>query len=115
MSASIPAASWTGLLAAAAAHDINNLVHGFSISDAAEWAACVEDCLEPLRKLGVRLRTLATACEGEPTARLDDACADALTEVDPDGGRVVRAALPGAGSRVRGTDAAVRTAIASLL
>src|SRR4051794_38629991 len=115
MSASIPAASWTGLLAAAAAHDINNLVHGFSISDAAEWAACVEDCLEPLRKLGVRLRTLATACEAEGAARLDDACADALTEVDPDGARVVRAALPRAGSRVRGTDAAVRTAIASLL
>ncbi len=115
MSASIPAASWTGLLAAAAAHDINNLVHGFSISDAAEWAACVQDCLEPLRKLGARLRTLATACEAEGSARLDDACADALTEVDPDGGRVVRAALPRAGSRVRGTDAAVRTAIASLL
>jgi hypothetical protein len=115
MSASIPAASWTGLLAAAAAHDVNNLVHGFSISDAAEWAACVQDCLEPLRKLGARLRTLATACEAEGSARLDDACADALTEVDPDGGRVVRAALPRAGSRVRGTDAAVRTAIASLL
>src|SRR3954468_17481267 len=115
MSASKPAASWMGLLAAATAHDINNLVHGFSISDAAEWADCVQDCVEPLRKLGVRLRTLATACEAEGSAHLDDACADALTEADPNGGRVIRAALPRAGSRVRGTDAAVRTAIASLV
>jgi hypothetical protein len=115
MSPSTPAASWTGLLAAATAHDINNLTHSLSIADAADWAACVEECVEPLRKLGVRLRTLAAACETEGSTRLDDACADAMTEVDPDGARVVRAALPAGGSHVRGTDAAVRTAIASLL
>jgi hypothetical protein len=115
MSASPPAASWTGLLATAAAHEINNLVHSFSISDPADWTACLQDCLDPLRKLGVRLRTLAAASEAEGSARLDDACADALTEVDPDDGRVLRAALPRAGSTVRGTDAAVRIAIASLL
>jgi len=115
MSASTPAASWTALLATAAAHDINNLVHSFSIADPAEWAACVEDCVVPLRKLGVRLRALAAAGETDASARLDDACADAVTEVDSGDGRVLRGALPHAGARVRGTDAAVRTAIASLL
>lgn len=115
MSPSTPAASWTGLLAAATAHDINNLTHSLSIADVAEWAACVEECVEPLRKLGVRLRTLAAACETEGSARLDDACTDAIAEVDPDGARVLRAAVLAGGSRVRGTDAAVRTAIASLL
>jgi hypothetical protein len=115
MSPSTPAASWTGLLAAATAHDINNLTHSLSIATVAEWAACVEECVEPLRKLGVRLRTLAAACETEGLARLDDACADAIAEVDPDGARVLRAAVLAGGSRVRGTDAAVRTAIASLL
>src|SRR4051794_39286264 len=108
MSASPPAASWTGLIAAAAAHDINNLVHSFSISEAADWPACLEECLDPLRKLGVRLRTLATACETDESAQLDDACADAVTEVDPDGDRVLRGVATVAGSRVRGTDAAVR-------
>src|SRR3954452_72542 len=113
MSASMTAASWTGFLATAAAHEINNLVHSFSISDAAEWDACVEECADPLRKLGVRLGALGAACEGEGSARLDDACADALTEVDPDDRRVRRASLPRTGSLVRGTDAALRTAIAS--
>jgi hypothetical protein len=115
MSPPLPAPSWTGLLAAATAHDINNLTHSLSIADVAEWAACVEECVDPLRKLGVRLRTLAVAHETEGSARVDNACADAITEVDPDGARVVRAALPAGGSRVRGTDAAARTAIASLL
>ena len=115
MSPSTPAASWTGLLAAATAHDINNLTHSLSIADVADWAACVEECVEPLRKLGVRLRALAAACETDGSAGLDDACADAITEVDPDGERVLRAAAPRAGTQVRGTDAAVRTALASLL
>ena len=115
MTPPLPAGSWTGLLAAATAHDINNLTHSLSIADVAEWAACVEECVEPLRKLGVRLRTLAAACEMEGSARIGDACADAITEVDPDGARVVRAAPHAGGSRARGTDAAVRTAIASLL
>jgi hypothetical protein len=112
---STPAASWTALLATAAAHDINNLVHSFSISDSTEWAACLEECVDPLRKLGVRLRALGATYETKGPARLDDACADALTEVDPDGRRVRRAPLPGAGAVVRGTDAALRTAIATLL
>lgn len=115
MSASTSTASWTGLLAGAAAHDINNLAHSIAISDATEWAACVDECVEPLRKLGTRLRTLAAASEVSGSAGLDDACADALIEVNPDETCVLRTTTPRTGRRVRGTDAAVRTAIASLL
>jgi hypothetical protein len=116
-----------GLLAAALAHDISNLAHGLSSAqgltraaagedfDAAEWATFVEGDVDRLRKLGVRLRALGTAGEIDATARLDDACADALAEVDPAGGQVRRVDLPPVDSRVRGTAAAVTAAIASLL
>ena len=126
MNATSPSA-WTELLAAALAHDINNLAHGLSSAqklaragvgqdlDAAEWATFVERDVDRLRKLGVRLRALAAAGEVQSFARLDDACAKALAEVDPAGGQVRRADSPAVDPRVRGTAAAVTAAITSLL
>lgn len=125
MSASTRTAGWTGLLAAAVAHDINNLVQTLANAralTAAPVAATadapalfIEDSLQELRKLGLRLRTVAPAGEAGAAACVEDACADALAEVDPAGGRVLRGAAFAADARVRGTDAAVRTAIVSLL
>lgn len=122
--ASTPAAGWTRLLAAAVAHEINNLAHGFSgapvllgvgTADAGASASLVEGGLAQMRKLGERLRALARAGETDAWERLDDACADASAEVDPVRGQVLRAEpIPG-GLRVRGTAAALRTAIGSLL
>jgi hypothetical protein len=118
---------WTELLAAALAHDIGNIAHGLSSAQrmaqpgaredlgAAEWAAFVEGDVDRLRKLGVRLRALATAGDIHCSARLDDACAASLSEVDPAGGQARRAASAPRDSRVRGTAAAVTAAIASLL
>jgi hypothetical protein len=120
-------AGWTELLAAALAHDIGNLAHALSSAqrltrpgaaedfDAAEWAAFVEGDVDRLRKLGVRLRALAAAGDVHSSARLHDACAAALAEVDPAGAQVRRAGSPPADARVRGTAAAVGAAIASLL
>ena len=120
-------AHWTHLLAAALAHDINNLALSLSSAqrlirpgagedfDGAEWAAFVEGDVDRLRKLGVRLRALAAAGDIHSSARLDDACADALAEVDPAGGQVRRADSPPVDARVRGTAAAVTAAITSLL
>ena len=101
-------AGWTELLAAALAHDINNIALSLSSAQrltrlgagedfaGAEWAAFVEGDVDRLRKLGVRLRALGAA-EVHSSARLDDACADALVEVDPAGGQVRRAdSSPGA-------------------
>ena len=80
-------AHWTELLAAALAHDINNLALSLSSAqrltrpgagedfDAAEWAAFVESDVDRLRKLGVRLRALAAAGDIHSSARADDACA----------------------------------------
>jgi len=119
---------WTELLAAALAHDIGNVAHGLSTAqrmtrlgagedfEAAEWAAFVEGDVDRLRKLGVRLRALAAAGEVHSSARLEDACAAALAEVDPAGGQVRRAdSPPPVDARVRGTAAAVSAAITSLL
>jgi hypothetical protein len=118
---------WTELLAAALAHDINNLALSLSSAqrlirpgagedfEAAEWAAFVEGDVDRLRKLGVRLRALAATGDIHSSARLDDACADALAEVGPAGGQVRRADSPPVDSRVRGSAAAVTAAIASLL
>jgi signal transduction histidine kinase len=120
-------AHWTELLAAALAHDINNLALSLSSAqrltrpgaggdfNAAEWAAFVEGDVDRLRKLGARLRALAAVGDIHSSARLDDACAAALAEVDPGGGQVRRADSPPVDSRVRGTAAALRAAIASLL
>jgi hypothetical protein len=122
-----PTAGWTELLAAALAHDIGNIAHGLSSAqrmtrpgagedfEVAEWAAFVEGDVHRLRKLGIRLRALAAAGDIHSSARLDDACAAALAEVDPAGGQVRRAASPAVDSRVRGPAAAVRAAITSLL
>jgi hypothetical protein len=122
-----PTAGWTELLAAALAHDIGNLAHSLSSAqgltravagesfDVAEWAAFVEGDVDRLRKLTVRLRALAVAGELRASARLDEACAAALAEVDPDGSRVRWVGQPPAASYVRGTGAAVRAAIVSLL
>jgi hypothetical protein len=122
-----PTAGWTELLAAALAHDIGNLAHGLSSAqrmtrpgagqdfEAGEWAAFVEGDVDRLRKLGVRLRALAAAGDVHSSARLDDACAGAVAEVDPAGGQVRRLDSAAVDRRVRGTAAAVRAAIASLL
>jgi hypothetical protein len=118
---------WTDLLAGALAHDIGNLAHGLSSAqrltragagedfDVTEWAAFVERDVDRLRKLGVRLRALATAREVVSSVRLDDACAGALAELGSDGGRVRRAASLPFDSRVRGSSGAVSAAIVSLL
>ena len=117
---------WTDLVAGALAHDIGNLAHGLSSAqrltraggedfDVTEWAAFVERDVDRLRKLGLRLRALATAREVLSSARLDDACAGALAELGSDGGRVRLAASLPFDSRVRGSAGAVSAAIVSLI
>jgi hypothetical protein len=120
-------AGWTELLAAALAHDIGNLAHALSSAqkmtrprageefEPAEWAAFVEGDVDRLRKLGLRLRALAAAGDLHSSAQVDDACAAAVAEVDPAGAQVRRRRSPSVDARVRGTAAAVRAAIASLL
>jgi len=126
MNAAPRTASWTSLLAGAVAHDINNFVQGVSsarslagapgaaIPDAAETATIIEEDLEQLRKLGGRLRALAAAGGRQASARLADACADALAEVDLPTEQLLLDSIP-AELRVVGTAAALTTAIASLL
>lgn len=120
-------AGWTELLGGALAHDINNLALSLSSAQrlirpdagedfkTAEWAAFVQGDVDRLRKLGARLRALAAAGDSHSSARLDDACAAALAEVDPAGGQVRRAESSPVDARVRGTPLAVSAAIASLL
>ena len=126
MTASTRAAGWTGLLAGAVAHDINNFVQGVSsaralagapgatIADAAETAAIIEDDLDQLRRLGGRLRALASAGGSEASTRLAGVCADALAEVDRPPEQLRAESIP-ADLCVVGTAAALTTAIASLL
>jgi hypothetical protein len=120
------AAGWTGLLAGAVAHDINNFVQGVSsaralagapdatMADAAETAAIIEDDLDQLRRLGGRLRTLASAGGSAASTRLAGVCADALAEVDRPPEQMRAESIP-AELCVVGTAAALTTAIASLL
>ena len=129
MSAPTRATGWTELVASAVAHDINNLVHTLATERAlsggsaggggggggGESTDLVEDCLAEFRKLGARLHTLARAGGAGAHALVDDACVDALVEVDPTGTRVLRGQPPPPGTCVRGSAAAVRTAIVSLL
>jgi len=129
MSAPTRATGWTELVASAVAHDINNLVHTLSNERALVALQAeanggggtggspdlVEDCLAEFRKLGTRLHTLSRAGAAGAHALVDDACVDALVEVDPTGTRVLRGQPPPPGTCVRGSAAAVRTAIVSLL
>jgi signal transduction histidine kinase len=122
-----PNAGWTELLAAALAHDINNLALSLSSAqrltrqgagedfEAGEWAAFVEADVDRLRKLGVRLRALAAAGDPRSSALLDDACGDALAAFDPAGGQARLTDSPTLDARVRGPAAAVTAAITSLL
>jgi hypothetical protein len=126
MTASTRAAGWTGLLAGAVAHDINNFVQGVSsarslagapgatMADAAETAAIIEDDLDQLRRLGGRLRALASAGGREASTCLAGVCADALAEVDRPPEQMRAESVP-ADLCVVGTAAALTTAIASLL
>ncbi|HSY42173.1 MAG TPA: hypothetical protein VLA79_21710, partial [Polyangia bacterium] len=126
MTASTRNAAWTGLLAGAVAHDINNFVQGVSSArslagtsgatsaDAAETEAIIEDDLEQLRKMGGRLRALASAGGNGASTRLADACADAFAEVDRSPEQLRAESIP-AELCVVGTAAALTTAIASLL
>ena len=126
MTPSTRTASWTGLLAGAVAHDINNFVQGVSsaralagtpegtVADAAETAALVEDDLDHLRTLGGRLRVLASAGGTSASTRLADACADAFAEVERLPAQLRAEPIP-AELRVVGSAAALTTAIASLL
>ena len=126
MTASTRNAGWTRLLAGAVAHDINNFVQGVSsaralaaapvatLTDAAETAAIIEDDLDQLRKLGGRLRALASAGGSEASTHLAGVCADALAEVDRPPEQM-RAESIRADLCVVGTAAALTTAIASLL
>ena len=129
MSAPTRATGWTELVASAVAHDINNLVHTLSNERALVALQAeanggggtggspdlVEDCLAEFRKLGARLHTLSRAGAAGAHALVDDACVDALVEVDPTGTRVLRGQPPPPGTCVRGSPASVRTAIVSLL
>jgi signal transduction histidine kinase len=127
MTASARTASWTALLAGAISHDINNFVQGASSArllagapgassaDADEMAATIEADLDRMRRLGRRLRTLASAAESTTSARLDEACEDAVAEVDHGPAQLLRAEAARATPRVVGTPAALRTVIASLL
>ena len=126
MTASPGAPNWTGLLAGAVAHDINNFVQGVSSARSlagapgamgavtAETEAIVEDDLEQLRKLGGRLRALASAARQGAATRLADACADAIAEVDGPLEQMRADSIP-ADLCVVGPAAAVTTAIASLM
>ena len=126
MTSSPRTASWTGLLAGAVAHDINNFVQGVSSARALagaqgattangiETEAIIEDDLEQLRKLGGRLRALASAAGHQASARLADVCADAFAEVDRPLGQMRAESIP-AELRVAGTAEALTTAVASLL
>jgi hypothetical protein len=126
MTSSPPAASWTELLAGAVAHDINNFVQGVSsaralaaapgttIAGGIEPADIIEDDLEQLRRLGGRLRALASVTGNQASARLADVCADAFAEVDRPLGQMRAESIP-ADLRVAGTATALTTAIASLL
>ena len=103
MTVSTRSASWTALLAGAVSHDVNNFVQGVSsarslagspgasIADADEMAATIDADLAQMRKLGRRLRTLASAAESRASARLDQACQDALAEVDHGPEQLLRA------------------------
>ena len=75
----------------------------------------MEGDVDRLRKLGLRLRALAAPGDIQASARLDDACAGALAEVDPAGRQVRRVDTAPVDTRVRGTAAAVTAAITSLL
>src|SRR3954454_18894755 len=126
MTASDGTASWTRLLAGAVAHDINNFVQGVSSAralagapgavgaDAAETEAIIEDDLDQLRKLGGRLRALASAGRHEVATRITDACADAFAEVDRPLEEMRAESIP-ADLCVVGTADSVTTAIASLM
>ena len=130
MTAPTRAAGWTGLLAGAVAHDINNFVQGVSsaralagasgaasgatLAEAAETEAIIEDELDELRKMGGRLRALASAGGSEASTRLAGPCADALAEVDRTPEQLRAESIP-ADLCVVGTAAALTTAIASLL
>ena len=126
MTASTGTASWTGLLAGAVAHDINNFVQGVSsarsltgapgatITDAARTAAIIEDDLDQLRKLGGRMRALASAGGRRVSTVLADACVDAFAEVDRPSEQMCAEPIP-ADVRVAGAAAALTTAIAALL
>jgi hypothetical protein len=127
MTAPTRTASWTVLLASAVAHDINNFVHGVSTArtlielpaaataDVDGMAATIEADLQRLGKLGMRLRTLASAAESTASARLDEACEEALSEVDHGPEHLPRVQTIPATLRVVGTAVAVKTVIASLL
>jgi hypothetical protein len=126
MTAPTNAAAWTGLLSGAVAHDINNFVQGVSsarslagapgatLAEAAETEAIIEDDLLELRKLGGRLRALASAGGSAASTRLAGACADAIAEVDRSPEQLCAESIP-ADLCVAGTAAALTTAVAALL
>src|SRR3954466_7215662 len=123
MTASTGTTSWTRLLAGAVAHDINNFVQGVSsarslagapgamITDPAQTAAIIEDDLDQLRKLGGRMRALASAGVRQVSTMLADACADAFAEIDRSLEQMRADPIP-AEVRVAGAAAALTTAIA---
>src|SRR5262245_66395856 len=104
MSAPTRATGWTELVASAVAHDINNLVHTMSSASGSSGSMdLVEDCLAELRRLAARLQTLGRTGGAGAAALVDDACADALVEVDPAGVRVLRGQPSPPGTCVRGS------------
>ena len=125
------ATSWTGLLAGAVAHDINNFVHGlYTASAAAERSLeslrqtlraaaddplFLDEHLGHLRKLGARLRVLAAAEESGGTVRIDHTCSDALAEAVPLSQQVLESEPIPADLRAFGTPAGVTAALGSLL
>jgi len=125
------AASWTGLLAGAVAHDINNFVHGLSTARAAAEQSLeslrqtlrataddpllLDEHLGHLRKLGARLRVLAAAEESGGTVRIDQTCADALAEAVPLSQQVLESEPIPPDLRAFGTPAGVTAALGSLL
>ena len=85
------------------------------LADAAETEAIIEGDLNRLRKLGGRLRALASAGRHEVATRLADVCADAFAEVDRPLWKQLRTESIPADLCVVGTAAALTTAIASLM
>lgn len=115
------------LVAGTAAHEVNNLAQGLLnllalaseptvTRDAlARYASLARDGLAELRRLGADLRALADSQTDPRSERLDLVCEDVLDQGRPSAGRIVERGEWRSDVFVRGSSAALRLAISSLL
>jgi hypothetical protein len=117
----------TRLLAGAAAHDVANLAQSVLNlraiasapgADPASYADLTQEIAADLKRLSVRLEALAHSHNDARPLRLDQVCADALTEAASERDGAVGAALTSPVPRelrVRGTPAALTLTLGALL